>query len=503
MKYKKTILFSVIILGLIILLGFKKFNFINKNDCLTLNEALRIASNKATEWDSKSVLLSMTSVDNPALTEKYDGHDGKRRYWNFQFAIPNTDKLLLITIHDGQVISSSEVKESNINENLFISQNEIKLTSQDAIKKCSSYFNIKPGVNWAAGYHFTLDKVDGKPILSIVCSDKEGYFSTISFNAKSGELISAQRKVPNGGGLYHDKSKVNLNENELVSTVGITKSPNFLVDKTMISWYLTNPLKSNMSLVASITNDGGITWNKLKIKDDFSEILFSDSYSSDKTIYAITSKGLTYSKDSGNSWNTILSSESPVLSVSVNKNKILAVTEDDLQLSSDKGKTWNRVDAPQNIKVASLDSRGNIILCSNNELFKENNKSWVKIKPPFTGEILGMKADKDYIFVYTNKDIGILKLKNNTWKVVSNLTDIQTISVSSTYQDASQLYVLSAGNMVTRIRLNKDLESWISEKINLINNYEGEIVDLVPGTSNSLYICTGSNEKWEKMKRGK
>ena len=57
--------------------------------------------------------------------------------------------------------------------------------------------------------------------------------------------------------------------------------------------------------------------------------------------------------------------------------------------------------------------------------------------------------------------------------------------------------------MVTRIRLNKDLESWISEKINLINNYEGEIVDLVPGTSNSLYICTGSNEKWEKMKRGK
>ncbi|MBW9159494.1 hypothetical protein [Clostridium tagluense] len=86
------------------------------NRAIRLNKALETASITSKKWDSKAELMSLISIDNPDLSIKEDGHDGNRRYWNFIFIVPGTEKQLILTIHDKKIVNNHPGKGPIIND---------------------------------------------------------------------------------------------------------------------------------------------------------------------------------------------------------------------------------------------------------------------------------------------------------------------------------------------------------------------------------------------------
>ena len=78
---------------------------------------------------------------------------------------------------------------------------EIKLDSSDVLQIAKEKYGLKQGEDWATGYHFTLDNIEGTPILTVVGNDRDNRFTRISFNAQNGNVVSAIHKLPYGGGL--------------------------------------------------------------------------------------------------------------------------------------------------------------------------------------------------------------------------------------------------------------------------------------------------------------
>lgn len=69
------------------------------------------------------------------------------------------------------------------------------LNSTDALEIAKKYKSLKPGQEWAKGYHFKLTQPKDFPIINVIGSSPEGNFSVIEINAKTKEIISSQKKI--------------------------------------------------------------------------------------------------------------------------------------------------------------------------------------------------------------------------------------------------------------------------------------------------------------------
>ncbi len=462
----------------------------NKVRAISLNKALKIASITAEKWDSKAQLLDLTSVDDTYLNRKEDGHDGNRRAWNFIFMVPGTAKQLILTIHDKKIVNYHPVKAPVIND-WYIKSEEINLTSKEAISKCISYFKVIPGQNWAKGYHFRLNKQNNIVVLTVVSLDKEGYFTRTSFNATTKQLICGIHKIPKGGGLFKEGRKIDLNNGKQVSMEGISISPNYANDKSIIAWYFINPYKPNMSLLASITINGGRSWNVLNIKDTFHEILFSTSYSTDNIIYATSPKGLIATNNNGNTWTTIFPSKSYIFNIHTNKQKILVDAEDGLYISVNKGITWSKLNTPSKVVFADFDFNGNLYIYSNNKILKKSNNLWTDMKIPLSPDIIGFKLYKQHLIAYSPNSVKILDMKTYTWKKLGNFSSIKNLFITSN----NQIYCLLEDKCLVRFIENEQLNTWHSQKVDI--NKEGNLVDLKTDAYGKLYFCISSEGVWE------
>jgi len=463
---------------------------VNENRAISLSEALKIASKASRIWNLKAELMFITSIDNDDLNVMDDGHDGNRRYWNFMFIVPRTEKQLILTIHDKKIVNNHP-NNGPITNNGYIKNEEIKLTSKEAIEKCKSYYEIIPGQNWASGYHFTLSKQDNIVVLAVVSLDKEGYFTRTMFNATTKQLISGIHKIPRGGGLFKEGSKINLNNGKQVSMETISISPNYANDKSMIVSYFINPYKTNMSLAASITTDKGISWHVLTMKDMFFKIFFSNSYSTDNLIYATTPKGLIATNDSGKTWKNILVSQSYIFDIHTNKQKILVDAEDGLYISLNKGVTWNNLNTPSKVLLADFDLDGNIYILSNNKVLKESNKLWMDIKVPLLGRIMGFKLYDKNLIAYSSDCIQMLNMKTSKWKGIEKFSGINNIFITSN----NQIFCLLEDRTLVKLTENKGFNTWKTRKVNI--NSEGKLFDIEEDSDGKLYFCMSSEVVWE------
>lgn len=76
----------IIILTLLVVITYS--NDKNPNE-ISLKEAYSIGVSEVREkWDSNAKLFQLTSIDDSLNDSK--GENGKRRYWNFIFAVHNT-----------------------------------------------------------------------------------------------------------------------------------------------------------------------------------------------------------------------------------------------------------------------------------------------------------------------------------------------------------------------------------------------------------------------------
>ncbi|MEH7502287.1 hypothetical protein V7152_09720 [Neobacillus drentensis] len=69
---------------------------------LSLKQAIDLAYPSALKWNKKAQLLQAINIDldKPG---KSIGSDDKRKNWNVQFGVPDTNKLFLVTIHKGKI----------------------------------------------------------------------------------------------------------------------------------------------------------------------------------------------------------------------------------------------------------------------------------------------------------------------------------------------------------------------------------------------------------------
>ena len=186
-------IFCAILLLLIIIFAANQPRSDNSVDLL---EAYKIASAEAIKWDKSAKPYFITSVDDSIKSRFVKGEDGKRNYWNFDFVVENTDKHLIITIHNGTVTNKIETA-SNVNSDYIINIEELRISTADAVTIAKEHYGLLPGIDWAQGYHFVLENDGYMLILSVVGLNEDGTMSRVFFNGKTGEVICERHSFPN------------------------------------------------------------------------------------------------------------------------------------------------------------------------------------------------------------------------------------------------------------------------------------------------------------------
>lgn len=158
-------------------------------NAVDLFEAYKIAYAEALNWDASAKPYFITTVDDNIESSSIKGEDGKRNYWNFDFVIENTNRHLIITLHDKTIVNKIKT-ESYTNNDYIINMSEVCVSTADAVIIARDDYGLLPGVDWAQGYHFVLENDGSALTLSVIGVNHDGTMSRVFFNAKTGEVIA-------------------------------------------------------------------------------------------------------------------------------------------------------------------------------------------------------------------------------------------------------------------------------------------------------------------------
>lgn len=184
MKKYLLIICSVLLLLIIIFVASQS----DSNRSADLLEAYKIANAEAIKWDELAKPYFITSVDDSIESRFAKGEDGKRSYWNFDFVVENTNKHLIITVHNETVVKKMDAI-SNVNSGSIINIEDLSISTVDAVTIAKEKYGLLPGTDWAQGYHFVLENDNTRLILSVVGRNADGDMSRVFFNGKTGEVI--------------------------------------------------------------------------------------------------------------------------------------------------------------------------------------------------------------------------------------------------------------------------------------------------------------------------
>ncbi len=203
--YHKKILIALIsFLSILILIILYKFSFYylanpalsrdsikqtSSEDSISLIDAYNLALKEATSWNKNAQLVLITSVDDDA--QDLAGSDGKRIKWNLLFANPTLNETLQVSINDNSV-SKTTINKENTFENVIIKPDSIKIDSTMILKKAKRDFNLKPGINWANGYHFSLMNNGTQTFLTVTGLTKNNLFTQIFYDSVTGNYLGSK-----------------------------------------------------------------------------------------------------------------------------------------------------------------------------------------------------------------------------------------------------------------------------------------------------------------------
>jgi hypothetical protein len=191
---------------------------------ITLKEAINIGLKRAKEWNVNATLTRVNSVDETMGGSR--GETGKRFKWFMIFIVPGTDDYVLIGISEKKITVFRTCKQS---PDPTIPYDEIKLDSSDVLQLAKDKYGLKQGKDWATGYHFTLDSIDGTPILTVFGNDRNNRFTRISFNVQNGDVVSAIHKLPYGGGLISKRIGTDNLTKKGMAITGVVAGNKYLV----------------------------------------------------------------------------------------------------------------------------------------------------------------------------------------------------------------------------------------------------------------------------------
>lgn len=165
-----------------------------ENQELSLKQAIELAYPSALKWNKNAQLLQAINIDkdNPG---KLIGSNGKRKYWNIDFVVPDTNKIFLVTIYDGKIVQAQDVTREGTSpypKEEFIRLEDINYDSPQLLKKALESGNIYPSKDWAKGYNFMLKKDTEMniPLMLVIGWNKEQTkMKAAGFHVTTGEYI--------------------------------------------------------------------------------------------------------------------------------------------------------------------------------------------------------------------------------------------------------------------------------------------------------------------------
>ncbi|MCM3412687.1 hypothetical protein [Metabacillus litoralis] len=164
---------------------------------LSIKQAIDLAYDSALKWNKNAQLLDAVNIDldKPG---KSIGSNGKRKFWNIAFGVPDTNKYFLVTIHNGIIDKINDLTnkgDSPYPKKEFIQMEDIKYDSPELLKIALKMGSIYPGKDWAKGYNFMLRKDTERNInliLVIGWNSDQTKMKAVGFNATTGEYIPPQ-----------------------------------------------------------------------------------------------------------------------------------------------------------------------------------------------------------------------------------------------------------------------------------------------------------------------
>lgn len=146
---------------------------------IDISAAYKITAAEAKKWnkDAKIYYASSTDCDYSDLNQ---GSDGTRRAWTFVFVIENPDTCFNVFVKDGKIDHTQEVI-SAFNKDLVLPEGELNVSSKDAVVIAQSK-GLKPGDNWAIGYHFALQNIDNELSLIVTGENENNEMTKINVN---------------------------------------------------------------------------------------------------------------------------------------------------------------------------------------------------------------------------------------------------------------------------------------------------------------------------------
>ncbi|MFJ8531499.1 hypothetical protein [Bacillus sp. NPDC094106] len=161
---------------------------------LSIKQAIELAYPSALEWNKNAQLLQGVNIDKDK-PGKSIGSNGKRKYWNIDFGVPDTNKVFLVTIYEGKIVQAKDVTrkgDSPYPKEEFMRVEDINYDSPQLLKKALELGDIHPGKNWAKGYNFIIRKDPETKIpliLVIGWNSDQTKMKAVGFNASTGEYI--------------------------------------------------------------------------------------------------------------------------------------------------------------------------------------------------------------------------------------------------------------------------------------------------------------------------
>lgn len=197
--------FFILIVFIIYLSIIKVYNTQSENsNSISMKEAYRIAYKAIVKENPHALLYSMGSADsNNNPEDKTAGKSGLRKYWNLDFAAPNTTEHWIVMIRNKRIKDIIKVIGFSMDKTDFIDRMDSLINSNEALQIAQDEYKLKPGEGWAIGYHFLLNKTSGINTIVVVGRDISNNFARISINAKTKEVINAIHKVTYDGVTYN------------------------------------------------------------------------------------------------------------------------------------------------------------------------------------------------------------------------------------------------------------------------------------------------------------
>ncbi|MGE6347265.1 hypothetical protein ACQKIY_22680 [Bacillus mycoides] len=164
---------------------------------LSLKQAINLAYTSALNWNKNALLLQAVNIDKDK-PGKSIGSNGKRKYWNIDFGVPDTNKIFLVTIYEGKIVEAKDVTrdgDSSYSREDFIRLEDIHYDSPQLLKKALTLGNIHPGKDWAKGYNFMLkrDTETSIPLMLVIgWNSEQTKMKAAGFNVTTGEYIPPQ-----------------------------------------------------------------------------------------------------------------------------------------------------------------------------------------------------------------------------------------------------------------------------------------------------------------------